>query len=224
LVSDLFDYLKMKNILDESIVIITSDHGESLGDHNHLDHYYVLYEALLKVPFMIRFPQLFPKGMRENSMVQTLDILPTLKEVLGLTDTGLKEMQGIPLPPLKNGSIPSRDFSISERYQDLKGLKKSYPGMELSHLERFELDRKTAIRTDKYKLISSLNYDSELFDLENDPTEEKNILNEKKEIADQLQKKIDEWRKSFTAAKIENKEAEFDDAIRKRLESLGYLG
>jgi len=73
-------------------------------------------------------------------------------------------------------------------------------------------------------LILSANYESELYDLENDPAEEKNIINEKPEVAAELRQKIDTWRQSFKQAEIKNVNADFDEAVRKRLEALGYLG
>ena len=69
-----------------------------------------------------------------------------------------------------------------------------------------------------------MNFDSELYDLENDPNEENNIINENADVASQLQRTIDEWRNSFTPAEIQGAEADFDDVVRKRLEALGYLG
>jgi len=218
---ELYQYLKNLGQLDNTMIIISSDHGESLGDHGHFDHYYVLYEGLLRVPLIIRYPEKFPAGSRFPEAVQTLDLLPTLKEMLELRDPELNEMQGIPLPPFKN---PGREFTISERFKDLKGLKKSYPDRDLSHLARWELDRKVAIRTKKYKLIASENYESELYDLEHDRLETKNLINEQPEVAKDLQNKIANWRQSFTVSNMPGKEAEFDDAVRKRLESLGYLG
>lgn len=222
-VFELYQYLKKLGQLDNTLIIISSDHGESLGDHGHFDHYYVLYEGLLKVPFIIRYPEKFPAGTRYQKPVQTLDLLPTLKEMLELRDPELNEMQGIPLPPFDSPE-KQREFTISERYKDLKGLKKSYPDRDLSRLVQWELDRKTAIRTEKYKLIASENYESELYDLESDPQENANLISDKPEVAENLQKKIEEWRRSFTASNETGKEAEFDDAVRKRLESLGYLG
>lgn len=222
-IGEVYEYLKNLGQLDDTLIIITSDHGESLGEHQHFDHYYVLYEALLKIPLILRYPKSFPAGTRYQELVQTLDFLPTFKEMLGLHDPELDVMQGYPLPPFLDGTAP-REFTISERYKDLKGLKKSYPQLDLSHLKKWELDRKVAIRTKKYKLISSSDYESELFDLENDPAENSCIIKEKPAVAEDLLSKYEKWRQTFTAASGEKKEADFDDAVRKRLESLGYLG
>lgn len=222
-INELYQQLKKMNVLDDTLLIITSDHGESIGDHGHFDHYYVLYEALVKVPLIMRYPKVFPSGTRYKELVQTMDFLPTLKEMLHLNDPELNVMQGVPLPPLNSKTGP-REFAIAERFKDLAGLKKSYPDMDLKHLESWELDRKIAYRTQKYKLISSENYDSELYDIESDPNELHNLIHEKKDVAENLQKQIEAWRSTFKAAETEGKAADFDDAMRKRLESLGYLG
>ena len=222
-VKDLYDELKTDGILDDTLFIITSDHGESLGDHGHFDHYYVLYDSLIKVPLIIRYPDKIDPGMRNDSIVQTLDIFPTVGKMLELPDESLREIQGLPLPPFSD-ETKHRTFSISERYQDLVGLRNSYPDRDLGHLAKFEKDRKIAIRTKKHKLILSQNYESELFDLEKDPEENHNIIESNAHIAADLESKISEWRASFTAAKIDGNEANFDETVRKRLEALGYLG
>ena len=221
IIGEFYKFLKNNHLLDNTILIITSDHGESLGDHNHLDHYYVLYDTLLKVPLILRFPKLLPKGLLIDRQVQTLDIFPTILKILDIKNEDLNDIQGYPLPPLGDTFHP---FTIAERFKDIKGLKESFPNVDLSHLKKFEDDRKTAIRTERYKLIYSQNGDSELFDIINDPKEENNIINEHNEIVEDLLMKINTWKSSFKPAKIKGQEARFDDEIKKRLKALGYLG
>lgn len=221
-IGELYQFLKRRGILDDTVFIITSDHGESLGDKDHFDHYYVLYEPIIRVPLIIRHPEIFRAGVEDNSLVQTLDFFPTVLEMLNDDRKADREIQGIPLPPLNNGE--TREFTISERFQDLKGLKESYPDMDLSHLEKFEKDRKVAIRTKNFKLISSMRGNSELFNISEDPYEKTNLINEREDVAAELNKKLAEWKKSFTPAEISGEEPEFDDDMVKRLKSLGYLG
>jgi len=219
----LVQFLKTRGDLDDTILIVTSDHGESLGEHQHIDHYYVLYDCLLRVPLIVRFPSVFKAGLRESRMVQTLDILPTLQALLNLSGIKPDVMQGYPLPPLdKEKGV--RSFTISERFKDLKGLRETYPDVNFDHLKKWELDRKIAIRTEQYKLIQSDEFDSELYDLKNDPHEIHNVIEAKLDIASELCNKIREWQSRFKSAAIENKEAEFDEAVKKRLKALGYLG
>lgn len=219
----LVDFLKTKGDLDNTIFILTSDHGESLGEHRHMDHYYVLYDCLLRVPLLIRYPSVFKPGHRETGMVQTLDILPSLNQVLNLSGIDSAAIQGFSMPPLES-SKGRRSFTISERYKDLKGLRETYPDVNFDHLKQWELDRKIAIRTESYKLIQSAEFESELYDLKNDPHELRNLIDKEVNVAQELRTKIKDWQNEFKSAEIENKEANFDDAVKKRLKALGYLG
>ncbi|MCK5737773.1 sulfatase [bacterium] len=223
LVGDLYDYLQKTGGLDNTIFIITSDHGESLGDHGHFDHYYVLYDCLLKVPLVLRYPGVFEGGRHDESLVQTLDIFPTIRDMVELMNPALDDMQGLPLPPLTKAE-DIREYTISERYQDLAGLKETFPKVDLSHLEKFEKDRKIAIRAAKYKLIQSEFFQSEFFDLETDPGETENLIDKQPELVAEFRQKIEDWRKSFKAADIGGASADFDEKMKDRLKSLGYLG
>ncbi len=225
LIWEIYEFLKKNNILDNTVFIITSDHGESLGDHNHLGHYYILYETLIKVPLIVRYPGIFKPGSVVEQQVQTLDIFPTILKILDIDDRDLKDIQGYPLPPLNDGERDKiHTFTFAERFKDLIGLKESFPDIDLSHLKKFEDDRKTAIRSDRYKLIYSQNYKSELYDLVNDPDENDNIIEKKTEIAENLQREIEKWRRSFKQAKISGMQIRFDEDVKKRLKALGYLG
>jgi arylsulfatase A-like enzyme len=220
---EIYEFLKKKNILDNTIIIITSDHGESLGDHNHLGHNYILYETLIKVPFIVRYPKIFKPGLVVDRQIQTFDIFPTILKILDIDDRDLKGIQGRPIPPVNDGGKIHK-FTFAERFKDPIGLKESFPDIDLSHLKKFEDDRKTAIRTDRYKLIYSQNGKSELYDLVNDPDEEDNVIEKETKIAKDLQEEIEKWRRSFKQAKISGLQMRFDEDVKKRLKALGYLG
>lgn len=221
-IGELFQFLKDAHILDDTIFVITSDHGESLGDHNHFDHYYVLYDSLIKVPLIVRYPKFFEPDHKELSLVQTLDIFPTVMQILNVNDKSLSQVQGIALPPLNGAEI--REFTISERFQDLRGLKESYPELDLSHLEKYEKDRKTVIRTKEFKLISSMRGESELYNICEDPHETINLIEKRKDILDGLTERLVHWKNSFSPTEIEEIKPEFDQEAIKRLKALGYLG
>src|SRR6185295_6394549 len=89
---------------DNVLLIVTSDHGEEIVDHQSLGHGHSLYEELVHVPLLIRWPNGLPQGMRVDSPVSLLDIFPTLVEVLGLeTPPGL---QGEAMTGLLRGQTP----------------------------------------------------------------------------------------------------------------------
>lgn len=73
--------LKKRGILDETIVIITGDHGENLGEHDLMDHQYCVYDTLLHVPLLIRYPPAFPEGETLDSLVELRDIYPTILDL-----------------------------------------------------------------------------------------------------------------------------------------------
>lgn len=220
LTGEFLRFLKKMNLLDDTIFVITADHGESLGEHNKIDHYYTLYETLIHVPLLIRFPGVFP-ARSEAAMVQTLDLYPTLLQLVGVPEEAFSHSQGVPLPPVGN---TRREFAYAERFMDLQGLRSSFPDRDLSHLERFEKDRKTVVRTEKYKLIHSSRGEHELFDLQSDPRESKNIYEARPEIAGDLAEEMERWKASFEHADIRGEDAQFDTAQRERLKALGYLG
>ena len=83
-----FDYLKEKNLLDETLIIITSDHGDVQGEKGPyvLAHQLHIYDPALRVPLIVRYPESFPPGLKIKNITQTLDIFPTLMEILGIED------------------------------------------------------------------------------------------------------------------------------------------
>lgn len=88
--------LKRLNYLENTVVVITSPHGESLGEHGLLSHVGGLYENLLRVPLIIRSPGM-AGGMRQSGLAQVTDILPTVLDLLQIPHT--LRLDGVSLPP-----------------------------------------------------------------------------------------------------------------------------
>ena len=78
LVWDVVSLLREEAILDNTLVVVTSDHGENLGEHEMVDHVFNLYETTVRVPLLIRYPELFAAGARDDRMVQLLDLFPSV--------------------------------------------------------------------------------------------------------------------------------------------------
>lgn len=74
--------LRDLDLMDETIVIVTSDHGKEIGDHGQVGHGHTLYEELLQIPLVVRFPGLAPRRVEEPAML--VDIFPTILEQLGI--------------------------------------------------------------------------------------------------------------------------------------------
>ena len=92
LLRDLLEALREAGHLDDTIVILTSDHGEQLGEHHMLDHQYSVYQTLLHVPLIVRAPGRLAPG-RESRPVMSFDLFPTLLEL-----TGIAAPPGLALP------------------------------------------------------------------------------------------------------------------------------
>ncbi|MEF8973813.1 MAG: sulfatase, partial [Haloarcula sp.] len=82
----LFDRLAARDGLEETAIVLTSDHGENIGDHGLMDHQYCLYETLLHVPLVVRYPPLFEPGTVDD-LVETRRLYETIADVAGITDS-----------------------------------------------------------------------------------------------------------------------------------------
>ena len=78
----LFEEMEKLNLLENTCIILVADHGEGLWEHNEQTPGLFIYDTTLRVPLIISYPNLFPKGNKINSLVGTVDILPTILEFL----------------------------------------------------------------------------------------------------------------------------------------------
>jgi len=83
-VGDLLDRLRERGILDRTIVVITSDHGENLGEHGFVEHQFSLHRTIRHVPLLVRYPPHFGDGRQVDDVVRLEDLPPTLLELAGI--------------------------------------------------------------------------------------------------------------------------------------------
>src|SRR6185503_5202429 len=81
----LVDWLRQQGMLDRSLVIVTADHGESLGEHGEPTHGVFIYDATIRVPLVWRLPGVLPAGVAYPGPVRHVDIVPTVLAMLGLS-------------------------------------------------------------------------------------------------------------------------------------------
>ena len=176
----ILDELKHQGFWDETIVIITSDHGDMDTNHRLIFKGPFMYENMMRIPLMIHVPKRFG-GMQvkriKNKDVVNVDIVPTIRELCNLP---AKETDGISLGPLLTGKgkYKERDFVVGQYY----GKQKWVSPIRM-------------IRTHRYKLNKYIGYKNELYDLKNDPFELKNLVDDPNytEIIKTLSKKLDKW-------------------------------
>ncbi len=159
-VGRLLDYLDAHGLTDNTIVIYTSDQGFFLGDHNWFDKRF-MYEESLRMPFLIRWPGHIKAGAVNESMILNVDFAPTFLACAG--EATPADMQGRSFLPLLRGEQP-KDWRTAMYYRYYH-----YP-------QDHQVQPHYGIRTERYKLIFFNKLKAwELFDLQKDPRELKNV-------------------------------------------------
>lgn len=171
----LFMQLETLGILDNTIVVINSDHGETLYDHECWFDHHGIYDVTLKVPLIIRYPKLLPSGTRVSGYNQHKDLVPTLLELAGIK-SGIK-FDGQSLTSLVSGKKVSFESSL--------------------YITECTWMRKHGWRTPQWKLIVALEPDFhfkpeiELYNLIEDPDENKNLARKLPGVVAQLRAEMD---------------------------------
>jgi arylsulfatase A-like enzyme len=199
----LMDHLRSLDLDAQTIVVVLSDHGEEFLEHGGFLHN-SLFQEILHVPLIFRFPASLslPSGLRSQTIVELVDVVPTLLEAMGLPAP--EHLQGRSLMPLiVGGEVPTRPvFS-----QWLAG------------------GRIVALRDGDWKYIR-VKRQEQLFDLSEDPGESADRLFARPEILARLQAKVDEIigeSYAFAEAQAPARPPSLEKETRKQLEALGYL-
>jgi arylsulfatase A-like enzyme len=219
----LFDLLAERGLLDSSVVILTSDHGENLGEHGQLDHKYNIYDTLIRVPLLVRYPHGRHAG-RIEAPVSTRDIHATALALAGL-DVPRAAGSATPLPP----HVPDRPtrpaFSemIAPVPAALDRVSEKFPDFDPTPWRR----RMRSIERDAFKLIAISDGAVELFDLSEDPSEENDLSAANPARVAEMQQALGTWVTSFphfdpTAHERLAGPDALSPAVREQLRVLGY--
>ncbi len=196
--------LEERGLMDNTLVIFASDHGEGLGNHNHVGHVSQLYDTLIHVPLVFVWPENLPEGLVIDEPVGLVDVFPTVADLLGLARPA--EASGLSLTPLFRGeALPRRAF-----------LAATYPPESASS--------KRAIVLDGHKFIHSWTAERdwvELYDVVNDPGELENLAQSHPEILERLRAEIQ--RRLAELSEGSTVEAELSEEDKAQLRALGYL-
>ena len=192
----LFDELRRRGILDEALIVVTSDHGEEFGEHNGLLHRDHLYDELLHVPLIVAGNRI-ARGRSIDALVSTVDIAPSILAYLGAPIP--EAMEGRPLlvkPASSGGAVFSQ-----------------YGGASSS------------VRTSRWKLVVKHEAnDVELYDLPNDPAETLNVADMNRPVVHDLMKRIDDWKQSARDSHRRRDPVRLSDEEIRKLNALGYAG
>ncbi|HXG32776.1 MAG TPA: sulfatase-like hydrolase/transferase [Bryobacteraceae bacterium] len=198
----LVEELRRLGQYDNTLIIITSDHGEAFGRRNHMFHVMSVYENQTRIPLLIKYP-----GQRQGAAVEQpaslVDVFPTVLDTAGL-----------PLPAPVEGVSLRRLEAAAPRTV----LAESYPNaFQIELHPRFRRVERAAIRW-PYKLIADTHGKRELYDLESDPTETRNLYAEYPAVAASLLGELERR----VAAKRPAPARWPDAETLRRLRSLGY--
>ena len=174
------DYLEKNGLLESTLVVYMGDNGFSFGEHGLIDKRH-FYEESVKVPLLVRCPEIFTGNKVLESMVQNIDIAPTILEVAGIEKP--EHMHGRSfIPLLKGEDVQWRDRIFYEYYWEY-----DFPQTPTMH----------GVRTDRYKLIRYHGVwdTNEFYDLQEDPHEMNNLIGsqEHQEMIQQLSNEIYDW-------------------------------
>ena len=182
----LLDYLDQQNLMENTIVVYTSDQGFFLGEHGWYDKRF-MYEESAGMPLLIKYPAEVPAGKSSDALVLNLDLPSTFLDIAGVKIPD--DMQGLSLGPLLKGKKPEnwRKAIYYHYYEYPHGWHK--------------VKRHYGIRTDRYKLIHFYHdIDQwELYDLENDPGEMQNLYDHPgyAELVKELKVKLTELQRQY---------------------------
>ncbi|NNE10564.1 MAG: sulfatase [Gemmatimonadetes bacterium] len=214
------DALEERGILDNTIIVVTSDHGENFGEHGTWFEHTQLYEQSLRVPMVIRYPAKLPAGKRVESPVQAVDVFPTLVELAGYEYDG--PLDGVSLVRKVENDIPDYPVFAEDNILrdpallDYENYRVYLPGVA---------GKWRMVRDGDYKLIYIPNPagdEYELFNVAQDPMETTNLVREEPEVFARLKETLHAW-----IATDERGDQDVDagmiEGMRDQLRALGYL-
>ena len=206
LVGLLREGLESRGVLDDSVFVLTSDHGEGLGQHGEGFHGYFIYDSTVHVPLILRLPSGDFEGRVVDEAVSHVDILPTVLSIAGRNVP--VDVQGIDLLPLILGREPA---AAREVYTE------SY--YSLYHYNWAPL---RSIRTESEKFIETTN--PELYLLREDADEASNVLLQNRDLARALRDRLLAYSRDLkSSGDRPGGRPDLDTETLAQLRALGYL-
>jgi arylsulfatase A-like enzyme/lipopolysaccharide biosynthesis regulator YciM len=203
-VGRVLQWLETRQLSNRTIVVVIGDHGESLNEHGEGTHGLFIYESTTRVPFIVRTPYQMSAGQRIRSVVRSEDVMPTILDLVG--ERPPDGIQGRTLVPLLAGT--AADLNL-DAYSESLYARNHYGWSELR-----------ALRSGRFKYIATTR--PELYDLERDPREERNLFEERRPLADRMAEEL--ARLAAETASESSGPSAVDPETRERLAALGYIG
>jgi len=218
-VGRILDRLRAKGVLDSTVVMIVSDHGDEFFEHGNKGHHRTVYDEVLHIPFALRLPpDAGHAGKAVDAQVTLLDVFPTLLDAAGFTPPAGAE--GESLVGWLNGKAPARDAIYSDFYDkrgfNLQVARRTPAAKTIQHFNRITHPKRGSL---------------EYYDLATDAAESDNRADQHPaELAVSVSAMTgwleQQWRahRHLEGGAGGNASIEIDEETQKRLESLGYVG
>src|SRR6266516_2491729 len=204
-VGRLIRFLKDKGLYRNTLIVLSGDHGESLGEHGEKTHGFFIYNATLHVPLIIHLPG----GMHAKTvanLVNLADLMPTVLAALNIQIPA--QVQGQSLLPLMS---PKKEDNARSLYAETFLPRLHFNWSELRGVE-----------TETYHFIDAPK--PELYDLRKDPGETHNLFADKKAVAEEMRVRLAKLIQQYTAGQELAEKTGLDPVLMERLKSLGYAG
>ena len=205
-VGRLLDRLDQLGVFDDSLVIVTSDHGEAFGERNLVEHAVSVHSDQVNVPLLIKFPGQ-TQARVDDRLASGVDLLPTILDSVGL-----------PIPRGLHGQ------SLAEAATARPVISESYPsGLQMHWHTRFDRIERSLI-LGSHKLIHSTRAPSQLYDVVADPFERDDLSGSHSELVQEREAALARWVSSISSRAPEptNEVEEIDPELRANLKALGY--
>lgn len=202
-VGKILDKLREQDLLANTLIILAGDHGEAFGEKQEKGHGVFIYESTMRVPLIFYAESCLPTGEVIEARVRLIDIMPSILDML---DTTLpKDIQGVSLLPFMEGKKKDDLSSYIESY---------YPR------ENFGWSELVGLIDGEWKYIKAPQ--EELYDLKQDPREEKNLIQEERKIVQEKRDKLEDIIQNSVSPLVAGKR-KLSAEERDRLRSLGYI-
>ena len=199
-----FKVLENLNLYQNTLVIITSDHGEAFYERKMFSHPRLLYDELIRVPLIIKFPDRGNKVIPHS--VGLMDILPTIVDTLNFRLDG-DQFDGNSLIPL-----------IEKGYSD------NLPDYVISDATPEKDDKHVSLRTAKWKyILDEEKVKHELYNLDRDPNEQINLVDKESDVTKAFASKLKAVLPKIKYKDIEVTDSQLNEEPRDRLKALGYI-
>lgn len=220
-IGELRRLLEEANEWEDTVFVVTGDHGENIGDHDLMDHQYSLHDTLIHVPLVIHGGAFTSRETVDN-IVQLTDLAPTLLDAVGIeSDEFEEESQGRSFHP--DAETKPREYAFAEYLAPQPSMEALEKRVGNLPEEVYEYDRSLrAIRSENWKLIRGSDGSTELYHVDKDPGELRNLASDHPEKVSELGAELDAWLDSFDHADATG-DVDMSDKTKHRLEDLGYL-